>query len=128
MKRLNTLAIVAALAIAGWGSGFDALAAAADRVQAGGYGGTPFVQVQYDGRHDGPYPRRRDRDFAARDCDAPRWDPNVRYLPGQAVWRKGRLYVATDVSASVFNVNSPPEWTPNYWVRARCGRGRFEER
>ena len=53
-------------------------------------------------------------------CRAPAWDPNTRYAPGQAVWRDGKLYVATDVSANVYNVNSPPEWTPNYWVRARC--------
>ncbi len=55
-----------------------------------------------------------------RDCRAERWDPNQRYFPGQAVWRKGRLYVAKGVSRSVYNVNSPPEWTPNYWARARC--------
>jgi hypothetical protein len=55
-----------------------------------------------------------------RDCRAPRWDPNARYMPGQAVWRQGKLYVATDVSANVYNVNSPPEWTPNYWVQVRC--------
>jgi hypothetical protein len=54
------------------------------------------------------------------DCQAERWDPEQRYFPGQAVWRKGRLYVARDVSRSVYNVNSPPEWTPNYWARARC--------
>ena len=126
MKRSNTLGIVAALAVANWSIGSDALAAAANGVQAGVDGRAQFVQVQHDGRYEGPYPRRRDRDYAQRDCDAPRWDPNVRYLPGQAVWRRGRLYVATDVSASVFNVNSPPEWTPNYWVPARCGRGRYE--
>ena len=55
-----------------------------------------------------------------RECRAPRWDPNQRYMPGQAVWRQGKLYVATDVSASVYNVNSRPEWTPNYWVQVRC--------
>jgi hypothetical protein len=55
-----------------------------------------------------------------RGCRAPAWDPNTRYAPGQAVWRDGKLYVATEVSADVYNVNSPPEWTPNYWVRARC--------
>lgn len=55
-----------------------------------------------------------------RSCGAPGWDPQVRYMPGQAVWREGSLYVATALSASVWNVNSPPEWTPNYWVPARC--------
>jgi hypothetical protein len=53
-------------------------------------------------------------------CSAPRWDPNQRYLPGEAVWRNGKLYVARGVSRSVYNVNSPPEWTPNYWAQARC--------
>jgi hypothetical protein len=58
--------------------------------------------------------------FAHRHCAAQRWDPNARYAPGQAVWRNGRLYVATEESAHVWNVNSPPEWTPNYWAPARC--------
>ncbi|MEJ6020960.1 hypothetical protein [Ramlibacter sp. PS4R-6] len=61
-------------------------------------------------------------DHRRYDCRAPRWDPNARYMPGQAVWRNGKFYVATDVSASVYNVNSPPEWTPNYWVQVRCRR------
>jgi len=38
----------------------------------------------------------------------------------KTVRRNGKLYAATDVSASVYNVNSPPEWTPNYWVQVRC--------
>ena len=59
-------------------------------------------------------------EFHRSNCDAPRWEPNRRYLPGQTVRREGKLYTATDVSAQVYNVNSPPEWTPNYWVRARC--------
>jgi hypothetical protein len=53
-------------------------------------------------------------------CGAHAWDPQLRYMPGQAVLRHGALYVATGLSASVWNVNSPPEWTPNYWVPARC--------
>jgi hypothetical protein len=53
-------------------------------------------------------------------CEAPRWDPNARYMPGQAVWRKGQVWVATETSRHVYNVNSPPEWTPNYWQPARC--------
>lgn len=55
-----------------------------------------------------------------RGCRAPEWDPNARYMPGQVVWREGKLWAATDVSAQVYNVNSPPEWTPRYWVRAHC--------
>jgi hypothetical protein len=53
-------------------------------------------------------------------CAAPGWDPRVRYMPGQVVWQGGSLWVATDVSASVWNENSPPEWTPSYWVPAVC--------
>ena len=53
-------------------------------------------------------------------CRAPAWDPNARYMPGQTVWHNGYLYVATGLSASVWNVNSPPEWTPSYWVPAAC--------
>jgi hypothetical protein len=55
-----------------------------------------------------------------RGCDATRWDPQARYMPGALVWRRGELYVASNLSASVWNVNSPPEWTPNYWLPARC--------
>ncbi|WP_427913162.1 hypothetical protein ACPWT1_21485 [Ramlibacter sp. MMS24-I3-19] len=55
-------------------------------------------------------------------CGAPQWDPNVRYMPGQVVVRQGNLYIATDESAAVWNVNSPPEWTPNYWVQAVCSQ------
>lgn len=68
----------------------------------------------HDQRHE--WERRRDRDF----CGAPRWDPQVRYMPGNMVRHQGRLYVARRVSARVYNVNSPPSQTPNYWVRARC--------
>jgi hypothetical protein len=63
--------------------------------------------------------RHHDRDWR-ESCRAPRWDPYVRYMPGQAVWRNGKLYVATDVSSRVYNENSPPELTPNYWAHATC--------
>lgn len=53
-------------------------------------------------------------------CGAARWNRQARYMPGDAVWRHGQIYVATRLSARVWNVNSPPEWTPNYWVPARC--------
>ena len=53
-------------------------------------------------------------------CSAPRWNRRARYMPGDAVWRHGQVYVATRLSARVWNVNSPPEWTPKYWVPARC--------
>lgn len=55
-----------------------------------------------------------------RSCRAPRWEPRVRYMPGQVVKRGGHLFVARRVSASVWNVNSPPEQTPRYWARAQC--------
>jgi hypothetical protein len=53
-------------------------------------------------------------------CAAPGWDPRVRYMPGQVVWQAGSLWVASDLSASVWNENSPPEWTPTYWIPAAC--------
>ena len=55
-----------------------------------------------------------------RRCGAERWNPNVRYMPGDVVWRNGELYQARRISAEVFNENSPPEWTPNYWRPTRC--------
>lgn len=53
-------------------------------------------------------------------CRAPRWDARMRYLPGDTVWRRGELYQARGISGRVYNVNSPPEWTPQYWVGVRC--------
>ena len=53
-------------------------------------------------------------------CAAPGWDPRVRYMPGQVVWQAGSLWVASGLSASVWNENSPPEWPPSYWVPAVC--------
>lgn len=64
--------------------------------------------------------RRHDRRAERRACRAARWDPEARYWPGERVWRKGEVYVATRLSASVWNVNSPPEWTPSYWAPAHC--------
>jgi hypothetical protein len=64
-------------------------------------------------------PYQRQRQWRQR-CHARGWNPEVRYLPGERVWRNGELYVARRVSASVWNVNSPPEWTPSYWRPARC--------
>lgn len=63
---------------------------------------------------------RYDRDGWRDVCRAPRWDPRTRYMPGDTVRRKGDVYRATRLSARVWNVNSPPEWTPNYWVQVRC--------
>ena len=60
------------------------------------------------------------RQHRGQDCRAARWDPNHRYMPGEMVRREGRVYMATDVSRRVYNVNSPPEWTPNYWSPVRC--------
>ena len=83
--------------------------------------GVPVHAQQVYGVSEGYGPRyaqgRHERDR----CGAPRWDPSVRYLPGQVVWRHGELWVARGVSARVYNENSPPEWTPNYWAPAVCG-------
>ena len=92
----------------------------------------PPVQVQavqmpvhqaYQG-HDGYEAPRgyrgQQQNWGGSDCRAPRWDPDVRYMPGQLVRRQGNLFVARRVSARVWNVNSPPEWTPQYWTYAEC--------
>jgi len=64
---------------------------------------------------------RHDQERAwRRACRAPAWNPDARYWPGQQVRRHGTVYVATRLSASVWNVNSPPEWTPNYWRATNC--------
>ena len=68
-----------------------------------------------------PGPRYgRHAGWAADHCRAPRWDPHVRYMPGQVVRRQGALFVAKPISARVWNENSPPEWTPRYWAAAEC--------
>ena len=114
-RRVQSFALAAFAAAALASTASTALADTSLYVQAG----PPPVYVMpsprvyaYDG-HD--YDR-----FERHGCDAPRWDPNARYMPGQAVRRLGKLYVATGESAQRWNVNSPPEWTPQYWVRARC--------
>ena len=63
---------------------------------------------------------RGPRGGQAAGCAAERWHPAIRYMPGQVVWRKGSLWVAKHVSARVWNENSPPEWTPQYWLPAVC--------
>jgi hypothetical protein len=68
--------------------------------------------------HEPRYSRGHGRHDA---CRAPRWDPHVRYMPGDVVRRHGGLWVAKGVSARVWNENSPPEWTPRYWAAAECG-------
>jgi hypothetical protein len=54
-------------------------------------------------------------------CGALRWHPHVRYMPGEVVRRHGDLWMARRISARVWNENSPPEWTPQYWAPAVCG-------
>lgn len=84
------------------------------------YDGAPSYREDWrrgDRRYDD---RRYDRRTERRACRAAAWDANARYWPGQRVWRNGEVYVATGLSASVWNVNSPPEWTPNYWSPANC--------
>jgi hypothetical protein len=63
---------------------------------------------------------RYDRDGPRDVCRAPRWNPQERYMPGDTVRRHGDVYRATRYSARVWNVNSPPEWTPNLWVQVHC--------
>ena len=78
------------------------------------YGGHPHDPYGgYGARHPGMAP-------AQAACGAPRWNPRQRYMPGQVVWRRGSLWMAKGVSARVWNENSPPEWTPQYWVQAIC--------
>ena len=77
------------------------------------------VYQGYDG-YDSPRAYRQQQNWGGSDCRAPRWDPDVRYMPGQMVRRQGNLFVAKRVSARVWNVNSPPEWTPQYWAYAEC--------
>ena len=72
------------------------------------------VGEPYTGRYD-----RYERDRGDR-CGAARWNPQVRYLPGNLARLHGKVYAATRVSARVYNVNSPPDVTPEYWVRVRC--------
>lgn len=72
------------------------------------------VGEPYPGRYERYRRDRRDR------CGAARWDPQVRYMPGNLARIHGKVYAATRISARVYNVNSPPDVTPNYWVRVRC--------
>jgi hypothetical protein len=50
----------------------------------------------------------------------PQWVGTVRYMPGDKVTRLGKYYVAKPISATVWNQNSPPEWTPDYWAVTTC--------
>jgi hypothetical protein len=50
----------------------------------------------------------------------PQWNSTTRYMPGNKVTRLGKYYVATPLSATVWNVNSAPEWTPTYWATTTC--------
>jgi hypothetical protein len=78
------------------------------------------VAVQPNVVYAGEWPAVRSPVRSADSCDAARWNFRARYMPGDAVWRHGEMYVATRLSARVWNVNSPPEWTPNYWMPGRC--------
>ena len=106
---------MAAAALAAFGAGASAQAVRVERYVYE----QPRYYAQGEIGHDYYEPGYR-HEHRGYDCRAPRWDPNARYMPGQTVWRNGKLYAATDVSARVYNVNSPPEWTPNYWVQVRC--------
>ena len=79
------------------------------------------AQVVYDAPPSYAHDWRYEHERNWQRCRAPAWDSNARYMPGQTVWHNGYRFVATALSASVWNVNSPPEWTPNYWAPAGCG-------
>jgi hypothetical protein len=53
-------------------------------------------------------------------CSHPEWIGTKRYFPGEIVSRLGKLYVATELSATIWNENSPPEWTPSLWALTAC--------
>lgn len=80
--------------------------------------GSASAQEYAGGRYD--QAARYDRHEWRNACAATRWNPRARYMPGDVVRRHGEVYMARRVSARVWNVNSPPEWTPNYWAPARC--------
>lgn len=118
MKRT----MLCGLALASLAAGASMNASADTRAYAVDEYGRPVYTQRYE-RHqdrDNYAFEGRDHDRNLRRCDVAKWDPNRRYMPGEAVRRKGELYVATEVSRHVYNQNSPPEWTPNYWAPTRC--------
>lgn len=111
---IKSIAATAVLAAAGLGAA----------VSASAHEYAPQYTREYAPVQDWQQPPRYAYDGGRYDRDAcrvPRWDPGMRYMPGDTVRRHGELYMARGISARVWNVNSPPEWTPNYWVPARCG-------
>src|SRR4051794_15386675 len=84
------------------------------------YQSAPQIVVQVPQVYAHPARVRYAHAGAVGGCAAPGWDPRVRYMPGQVVWQAGSLWVASGLSASVWNENSPPEWTPSYWIPAAC--------
>ena len=108
MKRSMLCALAVAAAAGGASMSASAQSGDYERHYERSYG-PPVVAYQ-----------SREHDPHFRSCDAQRWDPNHRYMPGETVSRKGEVYIATETSRHVYNVNSPPEWTPNYWAPARC--------
>jgi hypothetical protein len=50
----------------------------------------------------------------------PAWNPSLRYVGGEKVTSGGSYYIAKVLGESVWNVNSPPEWTPSYWDPTAC--------
>ena len=117
MKRhLGALAIAAA----GLAASASAFADRAYVMVQPGYSAPEPVIVQRYGPPVYAYDSREYDVHRHYACDAARWDPNRRYMPGEVVRRKGEFYVATERSRHVYNENSPPEWTPNYWAHARC--------
>ena len=89
-------------------------------VPARPYPGSAPVTVYEDGPRRYAYSDDRRDHRRDRRCGADRWNPNQRYMPGAVVWRNGELYQARRISGEVYNQNSPPEWTPNYWRPVDC--------
>ena len=58
----------------------------------------------------------------APSTSCPEWNTTMRYMAGAKVMRLGQAYTATTLSNSVWNVNSPPEWTPSYWSKTACSK------
>jgi hypothetical protein len=126
MMAVVAIGTVGAAATAGAATGVSVAAGSPAPVYVRTQLAYPMARVQHEQRRPDYYAQGERYGYDEHErgrhhsCRAPRWDPEVRYMPGDAVWRGGTLYVATGVSAHVWNVNSPPEWTPNYWVQATC--------
>ena len=53
-------------------------------------------------------------------CAFPTWNGTTRYMSGDKVMHQSIAYVALPISNTVWNVNSAPHWTPQYWSKTGC--------